>query len=135
MLIMALLVFGIGFIQSVMNLLLNVLDSFNKFGCQINLGLIMGGLFMCNCNGHSYVNEGQWLEPEAHLKRDVANGVVEGSIIAMLNIRKTLIPCAWMFGIVHHWDMENHHVDYLYFPISLWVEGNRFGHLGVDHRP
>jgi hypothetical protein len=86
-------------------------------------GLSMGGLFLCNCNGKSYVNGGQWLEPQAHLKRVVANRVVEGSVVAMLNIRKDLIPCVWMFGIVHPQDMNNHHVDYLCFSISLWVEG------------
>jgi hypothetical protein len=51
MLIVALLVLGIGFLQNIMNLLLDVLDSLNKFGCSINLGLSMGGLFLCNCNG------------------------------------------------------------------------------------
>jgi hypothetical protein len=64
-----------------------------KFGYSINLILSMGGLFLCNCNGKSYVNGGQWLEPQAHLKRVVANRVVEGSVVAMLNIRKDLIPC------------------------------------------
>jgi hypothetical protein len=133
MLIMALLVLGIGFLQNIMNLLLDVLDSFNKFGCSINLSLSMGGLFLCRCNGQSYINWGQWLEPQAHLKRVVANRVVEGSIVAMLNIRKDLIPCAWMFGVVHSQDMHNHHVDYLYFSISLGVEGSQFGQLGVHH--
>jgi hypothetical protein len=124
MLIVVLLVLGIGFLQNIMNLLLDVLDSFNKFGYLINLGLSMGGLFLCNCNGKSYVNGGQWMEPQAHLKRVVANRVVEGSVVAMLNIRKDLIPCVWMFGIVHPQDMDNHHVDYLCFSISLWVEGS-----------
>jgi hypothetical protein len=41
------------------------------------------------------------LELEAHLKRVVANRIVEGSVVAMLKIRKALIPWAWMFGIVH----------------------------------
>ena len=51
MLIMALLVLGIGFLQNIMKLLLNVLDSLKKFGFLIFLGLSMGGLFMCNGNG------------------------------------------------------------------------------------
>jgi hypothetical protein len=41
------------------------------------------------------------MEPQAHLKRVMANRAMEGSIVAMLNIRKALIPCVWMFGIVH----------------------------------
>jgi hypothetical protein len=96
-----LLVLGIGFFHNIMNLLLYVLDVLNKFGCLVSLGLSMGGLFMCNCNGKSYVNSGQWLEPYAHLKRDVANRFVEGSVVDMLNIRKALIPCLWMLIIVH----------------------------------
>jgi hypothetical protein len=51
---------------------------------------------------------------------------VEGFFVVMLNIRKDFIPCAWMFGIVHAQDMDNHHVDYLCLSISLWVEGSRF---------
>jgi hypothetical protein len=135
MMIVVLLVLGISFLQNVMNLFLDVLDPFNKFGCLINLGLSMGGLFLCNYNGHSCINGGQWLEPQEHLKRVVANRVVEGSIVAMLNTRKDLIPCAWMFGIVHPRDMNNHPVDYLCLSISLWVEGNRFGQLGVHQQP
>jgi hypothetical protein len=118
-----------------MNLLLDVLDSLNKFGYSISLSPSMGGLFLCSCNGQSYVNGGEWLEPQAHLKRVVANRVVEDSVVAMLNIRKALIPCAWMFRIVHPQDMDNHPANYLYFFISLWVEGSRFGQLGIHHRP
>jgi hypothetical protein len=52
---------------------------------------------------------------------------MEGFVVAMLKIRKDFISYAWMFGIVHPQDMDNHHVDYLCFSISLWVEGNPFG--------
>jgi hypothetical protein len=59
----------------------------------------------------------------------VENRVVEGSIVSMLNIRKDFIPCAWMFGIVHPQDMENHPVDYLMFVhqsvdgrYSTWID-------------
>jgi hypothetical protein len=101
MLIVVLLIHGIGFMQNIMILLLDVMDSFNEFGFLINLGLSMGGILSCDCNGQSYVNGGQWMEPQGHLKRVVANRSVEGSIVAMLKIRKALIPCAWMFGIIH----------------------------------
>jgi hypothetical protein len=40
-----------------------------------------------------------------------------------------------MFGIIHSWDMENHHIHFLYFSISMWVEGSWFGHIGFHHRP
>jgi hypothetical protein len=108
MTIVVLLVLGIRFLQNIMNLLLNVLDSLNKFGCYISLNLSMGGLFLCSYNGQRYVNGGQWLEPQSHLKRVVSNRVVEGYVVAMLNIRNSFIPCAWMFGIIHSHDMDNH---------------------------
>jgi len=85
--------------------------------------------------GISYVHGGQSLEPQTHLKGAMINRAMDGSVVAMLNIRKNLITCAWMFGIVHPQDMDNHHVDYLCFSISLWVEGSGFGQLGVHHRP
>jgi hypothetical protein len=135
MLIIVLIVLSISFLQNIMNLLLDVLDSFKKFGFLTNLGQIMGGILQGSCNGKSYVNGGQWLEPQAHLKRVVANRVVEGSSVAMLNIRKDLILCAWMFRFLYYHDMSNHLVDYLYFSISMWVEGSLFGQLVVHHRP
>jgi hypothetical protein len=83
MLIVALLILGNGLLQNVMNLLLDVLDSLRKFGCSTSLGMSMGGLFMCNCNGQSYVNGGQWLEPQAHLKGVVDNRAMDGSIVVV----------------------------------------------------
>jgi hypothetical protein len=94
MLIVTLLVLGIGFLHNIMNLLLDVMDALNKFGFPISLGLSMGGIFLCNCNGQSYTNGGQWLEHQAHLKRAMANRVVEGYVVSMLNISKDFIPCA-----------------------------------------
>jgi hypothetical protein len=101
MLITVFLVLGIGFLQNIMKLLLDVMDSFNTFGCLINLCLSMRGFFICNYNGQSYINGGQWLEPKAHLKRDVSNRFMDGFVVDMLNIGNDLIPCAWMFVIVH----------------------------------
>jgi hypothetical protein len=97
MLIMALLVIGIGFFQNITNMLLDVLDSLNKFGCSIRFILNMRLFLLCNCNRKSYVNGSQWLEPKAHLKRVVASRSMEGSMVVMLKIRKTLTPYAWMF--------------------------------------
>jgi hypothetical protein len=45
MLIMALILFGIGFMKNVMKFLLNVPHSVKKFGYLINLGLSMEGIF------------------------------------------------------------------------------------------
>jgi hypothetical protein len=54
----------------------------------------------------------------------VAIRAMKGSIVAMLNIRKTLIPCGGIFGVVHSQDIRNHLVDYLYMFIGLGVEGS-----------
>jgi hypothetical protein len=51
------------------------------------------------------------MKHQAHLKRDVTNRAMKGSIVAMVNIRKAIIPCVGMFGVVHSQDMHNHHVD------------------------
>jgi hypothetical protein len=51
MLIVALLVLGIDFLQNIMKLLLDVMDTLNKFGCSISLNMSMVGLFLCNYNG------------------------------------------------------------------------------------
>jgi hypothetical protein len=57
----------------------------------------------------------------------MANGAMKGSIVAMLKIWKSLIPCTWMLGVVYFLDMHNHHVEYLYLSISFGVEGSGFG--------
>ena len=62
----------------------------------------------------------------------MANRAMEGSIVSMFNIRKDLISCMWMFGVVHFKDMQNHPID-LCLSISLGVEGSLFGQLGVHH--
>ena len=51
MLVMSLLVFSIGLIQNFMDLLADVMDSFNKSGGLINLGLSMGRFLPCGCKG------------------------------------------------------------------------------------
>jgi hypothetical protein len=41
------------------------------------------------------------MEPQEHMKRVGSNRILDGSIVGMLNKRKDLIPCVWMFIIVH----------------------------------
>jgi hypothetical protein len=55
------------------------------------------------------------MEPQEHLKMDVAKIFVEGSDVAMFNIWKALIPCMWMIGVVHAHDVHNHSVEKLFF--------------------
>jgi hypothetical protein len=60
---------------------------------------------------------------------------MEGSIVVVLDIRKDLIPCAWILGVVHVQDMHNHPINDLCFSISISLEGNGFGDLGIQQRP
>jgi hypothetical protein len=56
---------------------------------------------------------------------------MQGSVVAMLNIRETLIPCARVLGIIHAQYMHNHLIYNLNLAIFLGVEGHGFGELGV----
>jgi hypothetical protein len=127
MLIMALIVLGIGFLQNIMKLLLDVHDALNKFGSLISLSLSMGGLFLCN---YKWAESHQWglmVGTPRTPEKACGHTFMEGYFVVMLNIRKDFIPCACIFGIVHRQDMENHLVDYLCLSISLFVEGNQLG--------
>lgn len=57
---------------------------------------------------------------------------MQGSVVAMLDIGKTLIPCAGVCGIVHAQDMYDHPVDDLGLAVCLGVEGSGFGELGIQ---
>jgi hypothetical protein len=57
---------------------------------------------------------------------------MKGFVVVVLNIGKTLIPCARIFGFVHAQDMHNHYVDDLCLAMNLWVEGDGFGDIGVQ---
>jgi hypothetical protein len=50
-LIMVMHVLGIGLLQNILNLLVDVLDSFNEPGGFVSFGLSMGRLFLCGCKG------------------------------------------------------------------------------------
>ena len=101
MLIMALLVLGIDFLQNIMDLLSNVLNIFNELGGFFSLYVSMRGFGLCGCKGEIYINGAQWLKSQAYLKWVVANRVVNRSIVVVLHIRKVVVPCTWMFGAVH----------------------------------
>jgi hypothetical protein len=72
------------------------------------------------------------LKSQSHLKGVVVDFAMYGSVVAVLNIGKTLIPHVGMLGIVHVQDMYDHPVDNLSLVIYLGVEGNGFGELGVQ---
>ena len=56
---------------------------------------------------------------------------MKGSVVAMLDIGKALIPCARVILIIHAKDMHNHSIYNLSLAICLGVEGRGFGELGV----
>jgi hypothetical protein len=57
---------------------------------------------------------------------------MQGSIVAMLDIGKALIPCERVLLIIHVKDMHNHLIYNLGLAICLGVEGSVFGELGVQ---
>jgi hypothetical protein len=57
---------------------------------------------------------------------------MQGSVAAMMDIGKNLIPCAWVFLIVHVQDMYDHPIDDLSLAIYLGVVGSGFGELGIQ---
>jgi hypothetical protein len=57
---------------------------------------------------------------------------MQGSVVSMLDIGKTLIPCARVFGTIHAKDMDNHSIYDLGLGICLGVESHGFGELGVQ---
>jgi hypothetical protein len=57
---------------------------------------------------------------------------MQGSVVAMLDIGKALIPCVRVLGIIHAKDMHNHLIYDLGLAICLGVEGHGFGELGVQ---
>jgi hypothetical protein len=72
------------------------------------------------------------LKSQPHLKGIVVDQAMKGYVVFVLNIGETGIPCARMFGVVHAQYMHDHFVDDLCLAISLGVEGNGFGELGVQ---
>jgi hypothetical protein len=61
----------------------------------------------------------------------VANRVMEGFFIAMLNVWKVLIPCTWILGFLHAQDMHSHPIDQFHLSIFVGVKGSQFGQLCV----
>jgi hypothetical protein len=57
---------------------------------------------------------------------------MQGSIVAMMDIGKTLIACAQVLGIVHAHDMYVHPIDDLNLAMCVGVKGNGFGELDIQ---
>ena len=61
MLIMALLVLGIGFLQHIMDLLLDVINLLDEPGVFVSLCVSMRRFNLCRYKGKRYINGAQWL--------------------------------------------------------------------------
>jgi hypothetical protein len=66
------------------------------------------------------------------MKGTMVSRDMKGSVVVVLNIGETPIPCAWFFGVVHVQYMHDHSVYNLCLAISLGVEGGGFVELGVQ---
>ena len=84
-----------------MDLLSEELNLFNELGGFVNLCVSMRRFVLCGCKGKNYINAAQWLKSQAYLKQAMATRSVNSSVVAVLHIGKDVIPCAWMFGVVH----------------------------------
>ena len=57
---------------------------------------------------------------------------MQGSVVAMLNIGETLIPCPMVLGIIHAQDMHDHLIYDLILAFFLGVEGRGFVDFGIQ---
>jgi hypothetical protein len=134
MLIMALLVLSIGFLQNLLDLLADVLNLLNESGGFVNCRLIRGRVCLCGCKRKCNINGSQGLESQTHLKWAMADGTMESPVVVVFDIWKTLVPCMGMLRIVHVKDVHNHPIDDLVLAIGLGVERSGFFELGVQQR-
>ena len=132
---MALPVLSIGFLQNLLDMLVDVLNPLNEFGGFVNRTLIKGRVCLCGGKRKCNINGSQGLESQTHLKWAMAGGTMESPVVNMLDIWETLIPCTGMLRIVHVRDVHNHPIGNLILAISLGVERSGFCELRVQQRP
>jgi hypothetical protein len=129
---MALLVLSIGFLQNLLDLLVDVLNPLNESGGFVDRRLIMGRVCLCGGKRKCNINGSQGLESQPHLKWAMVGGAMESPVVTVLNIGETLVPCTWMLRVVHVQDVHNHLIDDLCLVICLGVESSGFCELGVQ---
>jgi hypothetical protein len=135
MLIMVLLVLSIGFLQNILDLLVDVMNPINESGGFVDRKMIMGRFYLCGDKRKCNINGSQGLESQTDLKWAMVGGAMEIPFVTMLNIGETLVPCTWMLRIVHVHDVHNHMIDELCLVIGLGMESNGFCDFGVQQRP
>ena len=133
--IMSFLVLGIGLLQDAVNLLVDVLNAFNKYGFLISLRQYMCVFCLCSHMRHGNINQTLSLKSQTHFKGTVTSRDMEKSVIIVLLIGMSLIPCSWMLGVVHAEYVNYHHVDELCLAVSLGIECSRHGELGLQYCP
>jgi len=77
----------------------------------------------------------QWdpmVEIPTHLKRKLVGRGMKRFVVVVLNIGETLIPHAYIFGVVDVKDIHDHSINDICLVVSLGVEGDEFGELGVQ---
>jgi hypothetical protein len=99
--IMALLVLRIGFMQNLLDLLVDVLNLLNEYGGFVNHRLIRGRFYLCGGKRNCNINGSQGLESQTHLKWAMASGTMESPFVDVLDIWENLGPCTRMLRIVH----------------------------------
>ena len=87
--------------KNIMDLLSDVLNLLIELGLFFNFYVSMRSVGLCVCKGKSYINGAQWLKSQAYLKWAVASRAMNSSVVVVLHIRNDVIPCVWMFGVVH----------------------------------
>jgi hypothetical protein len=132
---MALLVLSIKFLQNLLDLLADVLDSLNESGGFFYRRLIMGRVCLCGGKRKCKINGSQGLESQTHLKWVMAGGTMESPVVIVFNIGENLVPCMWMIRIVHAQYVHNHLIDELCLVVSLGVESSGFCELVVQQKP
>ena len=115
-----------------MDLLLDVLNIFYETSAFVSLCVSIKIFGLCGCKRKSYINVAQWLKYQADLKWVLTNRDMKSIVVVVLHIRKVVIPCMWMFGVVLSQDVQDHLIDHLCLAISLGMEGSGFGELGVQ---
>ena len=98
---MTLPVLSNGFLQNLLDLLMDVLNSLNESGGFVDRRLIRGRVCLCGGKRNCNINGSQGLESQTHLKWAMDSGTMESPVVTMLEISETLVPCMWVLRIVH----------------------------------
>jgi hypothetical protein len=129
---MALLVLSIGFLQNLLDLLVDLLNLLNESSGFDDHKLIRERFIMCSSKRKCNIKGSQGLESQTHLKWAMVSGTMESPVVTMLDIWETLVPCMRILRIVHSQDVHSHPIDDLGLSIGLVVERSGFCELGVQ---